>query len=378
MVTVVSARPAARYQRTRKVPVNRQLLALALLFALVAAACRHDENELTPPPTTTATAAAAPGATGTQPPVASTPAQSATALATVARPNASASTPGISGAEGTPGAPRATPTAAAPVVSAPCTFPGDALGKTVTMSVATPSGTREYLLHLPPSEAEAMNGPIVLNFHAAGSDMATQEAASGLASVADQAGFVLVTPNGSGPTRGWYPFGGTGSGDDVAFVRELLDALKRESCIDSTTAYAAGSGTGAMMASLAACSLGGRVAAVLLVGGVYLPAASCTRTPVLAFHGTEDTSIPYGPGDVPGVLPYPGAEKAAYDWAMNNGCAPVTGKADQLAPGTFETSYSQCGGGADVSLVTINGGGSAWPSLATQMAWSFFAAHPRR
>lgn len=358
--------------------MNRLLIAIALLVAVAAAACRHDETELTPPPTTTATVPAAAGATGTQPPVASTPAQSATAVATVARPNASSSTPGITGSEGVPASPRATPTTAAPVASAPCIFPGDALGKTVTMSLETSSGTRDYLLHLPPSEAEAMNGPIVLNFHAAGSDMAAQESASGLAAVADQAGFVLVTPNGTGANRGWHPFGASGSGDDVAFVRELLDALKAESCIDATTAYAAGSGTGAMMASLAACSLGGRVAAILLVGGIYLPATSCARTPVLAFHGTEDTAVPYGPGDVPGVLPYPGAEKSAYDWAMNNACAPVTGKADQLATGVFETTYSQCGGGADVSLVTINGGGSGWPSLATQLAWPFFAAHPRR
>lgn len=91
--------------------------------------------------------------------------------------------------------------------------------------------TRDYILHVPPSYDGAEATPLVLNLHGLGSNAAEQADYSGLSQKADEAGFILVMPQGmstaSLSSRHWnfltlIP----GDPDDVAFISDLLDALE--------------------------------------------------------------------------------------------------------------------------------------------------------
>ena len=276
--------------------------------------------------------------------------------------------------------------------TAACAFPKDGLGKTTVLSLTSGGLVREFRLHLPPTEVEARNGPVVLNFHGLGSNMLDQEIYSGLVPVSEREGFVLVTPNGTGATRGWQASAELpASVDDVQFVRDLLAALTRDYCIDTTATYSTGMSNGAFMSSRLACVLATRITAAAPVAGVYFPQEGCIgRTAILAFHGTDDGVVPFEPGLIFSVLPYAGARKGVAGWAAYNGCAPTPSKEDRLSDHVTRLDYGQCGGGADTSLVVVEGGGHTWPGAvdiprlgettkevsAAEMIWAFFKAHP--
>ncbi|BCI91142.1 hypothetical protein NIIDMKKI_63480 [Mycobacterium kansasii] len=53
-------------------------------------------------------------------------------------------------------------------------------------------------------------------------------------------------------------------------------------------------------------------------------------------------------------------------------CAPAT-----TTSGRITTSNAGCVNNRSVVLVTVDDGGHEWPSVATELLWEFFAAHPR-
>jgi polyhydroxybutyrate depolymerase len=232
--------------------------------------------------------------------------------------------------------------------------------------------------------------PVVFNFHGLGSGAIEQEAYSGLLPLSESAGFLLVTPDGTGAPRAWNVtrFGGV---DDVAFVNHLLDTLVAAMCVDEDRVYSTGMSNGALLSSLLGCALGGRVAAIAPVAGIRKPSAGCAPgMPVLAFHGTGDAVVPFEPGRVLGVLGYDGARSETAAWAALNGCQaePV---ARPLSSRVMVESFIGCRGG-DVALVIVDGGGHTWPGAedvprlgptnheisAAEMIWRFFATHQRR
>jgi polyhydroxybutyrate depolymerase len=112
--------------------------------------------------------------------------------------------------------------------------------------------------------------------------------------------------------------------------------------------------------------------------------------PMIAFHGTADTHVPYKGG--PSWLsprPFPNVPNWTATWAKRNQCAsqPVD---SVVAPDVIRRTYPHCTEGAPVVLYTIRGGGHTWPggmelpewfvgrttrSLdATRLMWAFFTA----
>ncbi|MFM7207157.1 MAG: alpha/beta hydrolase family esterase, partial [Planctomycetaceae bacterium] len=57
---------------------------------------------------------------------------------------------------------------------------------------------RSYLVHVPPGNDRATPLPLVLAFHGGGANAATMVLFSGLNDKADEAGFLVVYPEGSG------------------------------------------------------------------------------------------------------------------------------------------------------------------------------------
>jgi polyhydroxybutyrate depolymerase len=165
--------------------------------------------------------------------------------------------------------------------------------------------------------------------------------------------------------------------DDVQFIVDLIDQLATKTCVDQHRVYVTGLSGGARMASLLACRLSTRIAAIAPVAGLRagLPLSSdpampdpesCQperAMPIVAFHGTSDTVNPY----VGGGYAYwrYGVRAALQRWADIDHCQPVPQLA-KVAPHVQSLRFAKCAGGTEILLYRIDatgseGGGHAWP-----------------
>ena len=301
------------------------------------------------------------------------------------------------------------PTASvAPRPSAGCgTKTAKAVAPDVFRTALTHDGAiRTYFLQVPDGYDGATPVPVVVDLHGLAEGAEVHLAMSGLPEYGRSHGFATVTPQGTGTPPYWNSFGAPFP-DDVAFFGSLLDELAANLCIDTARVFVAGLSNGAFMASLLACELPGRVAAVAAVAGLQFPdeCADAPPKPVLAVHGTADTFVGYdgGLGDSVSSLGIDPALLAALapspvrdvvrQWAEHDGCAPSP-EEETLAADVRRTRYTGCVAGGEVALVTVDGGGHAWPSsafsaridavvghtsmsvAANDLIWQFFTRHP--
>ena len=66
-------------------------------------------------------------------------------------------------------------------------------------NTAWEGSARSYQIHIPPNYDPAKPTPLVLALHGASMNAPTMERFTGLSAKADQAGFIVVYPNGTGP-----------------------------------------------------------------------------------------------------------------------------------------------------------------------------------
>ena len=255
--------------------------------------------------------------------------------------------------------------------------------------------TRSYVLHIPPSYTGDQPMPLVLNYHGLGGLASDQQAYSNLPEKADEAGFIVVAPQGEGDPANHNFATLSDRPDDIAFTVELLDALETQLCIDTARIFAAGLSNGAQMSGRLACNLSERIAAVAPVSGAHFPPFSpdipdepgCFSTrpvPLIAFHGTADPVIPFEGGPSIFNISFRSIEEAVIpEWAAHNGCA-AEPFAEQVTENVRRVRYQGCDEGATVELYVIADGGHVWPGApgATQeisasgLIWAFFQEHP--
>ena len=113
--------------------------------------------------------------------------------------------------------------------------------------------------------------PLVFNWHGLDSTASDQQLYSELPAKADEAGFILVAPQGLGDPAHHNFTKSVAGVDDVAFTGDMLDELEAELCIDSARVYSTGYSNGAQMSVRLACNLSERIAAVAPVAGAYSP-----------------------------------------------------------------------------------------------------------
>lgn len=259
---------------------------------------------------------------------------------------------------------------------------------------------REYSLHVPPGYRRGTPVPLVISMPGAGLWGAAQERVSGWDALADREGFIVVYPTGakgSGP-RHFHVEPGPALDEDVAYVRDLIDAVTSTYTIDPARIYANGLSNGGGMAFVLSCTMSNRIAAVGMASAAYtLPWTWCANTrpvPMIAFHGTEDRGVPYG-GGTSWVAPdpFPNIPMWTANWARRNRCAPAPIDSP-IAPNVTRRAYTGCANDADVELYTIRGGGHEWPGggplpewlcgpfthsiYATREMWTFFSRHRLR
>ncbi len=274
---------------------------------------------------------------------------------------------------------------------------------------------RRYRVHVPVTSDPGLRAPLVIAFHGGGGSPAAMIRLSGLNQKADEAGFIVAYPYGTGP----FPdrvlsFNGGNccahamrqDADDVGFTRAMLDDLASVASIDGDRVFATGISNGAIMAYRVASELSDRIAAIAPVGGPMGTAACAPTRPVsvMHFHGTADELAPFqggrgrGAAGGAGVTDFYSVDHSIRNWVLANGCRTepeVVALPDSADDGT-RVARKTWGGGRDdseVVLVEIEGGGHTWPGMdppvaflgrstkdisANDMMWDFFRKHPRR
>lgn len=234
--------------------------------------------------------------------------------------------------------------------------------------ILTSGATRRFLLHVPESLPQDRSVPLVVDLHGFAQWPANQRDISNWDDLADEKGFIVVHPEGTGFPRRWASHSPDEpqTDRDVTFIADLIDHLSAEPPIDPDRIHVAGISNGGGMAFVLSCELSDRVASIGTVAGLFThPWEACDRTrpvPLIAFHGLDDEIVPFAGGPLDG---------------------PLGG-----------TRWSDCDGGADVILHTIADGGHTWPGGdplpefiagytspaidATATMWEFFEDHPLR
>lgn len=243
-------------------------------------------------------------------------------------------------------------------------------------SVQVAGTARTYLVHVPDRPPPAGGFALVLVFHGGGGRGARIRRQTGLDRLADARGFVTIYPDG---VDGHWNDGRStirNPQDDVGFVAALLDQVAAGTPVDQRRIYATGVSNGALFAERLGCDLSDRIAAIAPVAGSLPADLACRpgrRVAVLQIDGTDDPIMPFaggrvadfgGRGEGGDVLSV--AATAGF-WAHRNGCGePGAGEPlPPLAPADptriTRTRYPGCAAASPVTLLTVLGGGHAWP-----------------
>jgi polyhydroxybutyrate depolymerase len=267
-------------------------------------------------------------------------------------------------------------------------------GQTIYGTIEHDGLLREYILYIPDSYTGDDPVPLVFNFHGYTSSAETQMNYADFRPVSDNAGFLIVHPQGTTDNLGnsywnvggyWHP-GGTA--DDVGFTDALIDHLSFNYSINSTKIYATGMSNGGFFSFHLAGQLSDRIAAIAPVAGTMTPYTFNNYdpqhpTPILQIHGTADFLVPYD-----GSSWSLSVDEALDYWIDYNNCNPnpIITELPDIDPSDGSTVthivYEDGDNGVTVEHFRVNGGGHDWPGSnyggnqdidACAEIWQFFS-----
>jgi polyhydroxybutyrate depolymerase len=240
--------------------------------------------------------------------------------------------------------------------------------------------------------------PLVIAMHGGFGSGTQLENQSQLTVKAEQEGFIMVYPDGTGTIRTWNAGGCCGSAmnnniDDVGFIDALLDELIANHAIDTTRIYATGMSNGGFMSYRLACELSERIAAIAPVSA-SMTIAECQPTrsvPVISFHSYQDSSVPYLGGEGDGVSNHYNSpqDSVLTAFALHADCAVLRDTLQHDATMTV-VRWHECDCQQEMIHYLTQDGGHSWhggtgtgigdpPSTAVsanELMWDFFQQHP--
>ncbi len=164
--------------------------------------------------------------------------------------------------------------------------------------------------------------------------------------------------------------------DDVGFVLALVDTLVAEGRVDPARVYVTGHSNGGFLALTLACTHAERFAGVGAVAA-SLPKTACAPSravPLMLFHGTADTLVPFEGGGVGrkgerGLIQSNAATAEVF--ARVAGCQAPTRRAPidrDPKDGTRVIIEERAGCSAPVVNVIVEGGGHGWPGRPPRLS----------
>jgi poly(3-hydroxybutyrate) depolymerase len=149
------------------------------------------------------------------------------------------------------------------------------------------------------------------------------------------------------------------NGQDVKFVKALVDYLRKTYCIDDSRIFSVGKSYGGLFSNTLGCAMGDVFRAIAPQSS-WLETANPTcvgQTAVFIDHGDTDTTIALSRGE------------AARDlWLKNNHCGTTTKPWD--SPETTCVAYDGCDADKPVIWCKFSGG-HVMPSWASAAVWKF-------
>lgn len=258
--------------------------------------------------------------------------------------------------------------------------------------------TRSFLLHVPPGYSGSTRAPLVIALHGHGSTAVKFEQQSGLSNKADAEGFIVAYPNGlpypwttenlqawnvGGPYEEW-----TRGTDDIGFIDDMLELVRRHYSIDDSRVFVTGHSNGSRMVYRVGYQLSCKLAAIAPHSGQMLytseSPARCP-VPVLHLHAINDATALYDGATSadPRALSYPPVDTLLGTWASMFGCS--TSPEITAVTSDYLVKKWKCPTGyPDVELYLASRGGHSWLTTAnsglpaTDLIWEFFEAHPKR
>ena len=270
-------------------------------------------------------------------------------------------------------------TSDATTIPADCTPSREATDGDLTLSYGREE--RTYSLALPAGYDGGTALPLVFSLHGFASDKETMEAGTGLARAGAARGYIVATPDATGPVRQFNYFRAPDQADDFGFVHALLAELSDRLCVDEDRVFAAGHSAGSAFAAFLVCQEPYVFAAIAMVSATTPSGCPDGVTPaIVAVAGTADPQVPYAGGSVGGsAVGIPPAIETIEAYATRHACA--SGPAsDQPATNVERITYSECADGRTVVLYTVVGGGHEWAAgpefSATDAILDFFDGPP--
>jgi polyhydroxybutyrate depolymerase len=265
---------------------------------------------------------------------------------------------------------------------------------------------RSYHVHVPPQYDPAKPIPVVIALHGGGTNASMMAKMSQLSKKSDEAGFLVIYPNGTGIGLLNFNAGGRrdcikDEPDDVKYIGAVLDEVGCLASIDSKRIYATGLSNGGMMCYRLAAEMSDRIAAIAPVAGTMaIEKATPTKpVPIMHFHGTADKIVPpTGPArGTPSFLTFKTLDETLQLWRKINECPDKAQEVhfeDKAKDGTTvrQLTYGPGKNGSEVILIEIEGGGHTWPGhkslipflgkttldiSANDLMWDFFQRHSR-
>jgi polyhydroxybutyrate depolymerase len=270
--------------------------------------------------------------------------------------------------------------------------PDDPVAATYYYTIDHDGLQREYILYVPALYTGDEPVPLLLNFHALGSNAEQQMLLGDFRPIADSAGFLVAHPQGTTSDQG-LRFWNIGDAvvDDVGFTAAMIDSIAASYNIDRERVFATGMSIGGFFSHHLAGSLSDEIAAIAPVSGTMLQTmvdvyAPVHPTPVLHIHGTADPVVPYDESP----FPYLSVAELLQFWVDYDNCGPtpVITQLPDIDPDDGTTVerfvYGGCDNNVNVEHLKIIGGSHIWPSVpgpgtndidASEEIWSFLSRY---
>ncbi|SFB51809.1 polyhydroxybutyrate depolymerase [Rhizobium sp. NFR07] len=248
--------------------------------------------------------------------------------------------------------------------------------------------TRQAVYYVPSSYTGNDKVPVVFDFHGSNSNPTGQLNRSSWDKVAEKNGFIAIALQGSlpGKTPGTFawnvphvevskaiiPTGGKGGLDEISFIREAVDEVKEDFCVDPNRIFASGYSGGGRMLSAYLCSGGEgftgagfvnslRAGRPVETDGKWGPdKENCSPAKpisIMAFAGIKDRQNPYAGG---GAAYWQYSFKTAIQrWTDLDGCK-GNDNSKTVDDVTF-SMYGTCKNGARIASYVFANGTHDWP-----------------